>query len=178
MWLSKFIKNAILLVIGSSLVFFTVISESWSQEFHILSTQVQEFAVKNLIFSKIEQDHPDIKGLEKSLFYIDVLTFADVIAIKRKEIIGKKTVTPEPEDYNLSFSIICFLPFGPIHDENKKKIIPIRPKLVQDCFINSGKRQQIRNSINEKLIRLDKNQLIKEGKSMFDIIDVEKINRR
>ena len=144
----------------------------WSEGFHILSKEVQAFAIKNNILSKLATYHPRIKGSDRILFYLDVLTFADVVAFKRAEIIKRRTLN---EDFDLAFSLECLLPFGPIHEKEKPKIIKLRPKLVGDAFINKVKREKIRGSINKQLIILNKDSLMKERLGLFQIMNVNQI---
>jgi hypothetical protein len=165
------IKKRVVFIV-SVLAFVVNASLCWSEDFHILSTGVQAFAIKNNILQKLATDHPRVKGPDRILLYLDVLAFADVVAFKRAEISKRGILN---EDFNLAFSLECLLPFGPIHEKEKPKILELRPKLVENAFINKDKREKIENSINEQLIAIEKDSLMKQGIGLFQIMNVYKI---
>ena len=170
--LSANIMRKALLLIALVLACVVDVSSSWSQEFYILSTGVQAFAIKNSIFPKLAADHPEIKGSDRIVLYLDVMTFADVVASKRAEVIGRGVIS---EDFDLAFSFECLLPFGPVHERERGEIIKLRPKFAGTAFTNKVKRERIKESVNEQLIVLDKPSLIEKRQGLFQIMNVNQI---
>jgi hypothetical protein len=150
------------------------ISLSWSQElqFHVLSPFVQITAIKNNVFATLTTDHPEIKGAEMIDFYLDVMTFADVVGLERARISRRP---PDDNDFILGFSLECLIPFGPVHEKRKGKIKEIRRKMVKDAYTIEAKRKNITDSINVNLIKESKDALISKNLGLFEVMDVNKL---
>lgn len=155
-------------------------------QFYVLSSGVQRFAIENEIFGKLSKDHPGMKTPARILMYLDSMSFADVISKLRARTMLNWDLQKDlregkfmllPQDFELAFSLQCLMPFGPIHERDKGKIIKIRQKLLSGCYTSAGKRKLIAESVNYKLIVMDKKELIHKRIGLFDIINVGKVMR-
>jgi len=126
-------------------------------------------AKEKQIYKELSANYPQMSQPQLIFFYLDTMTFSDVVASKRAELLERGI---KDEDIELGFSLECLIPFGPVHEKQKEEIKKIRPIMVSGAFVFSAKREKIREAINTELIKESKANLIEQNRGLFDIMNV------
>ena len=130
------------------------------------------------VLKDLVQDYPEVKGSDRVVLFLDALTAADMIAKTRAHLLRseRKVLRLLQEDVELSFSWFCF-PFGPPH-KKKKEVKDARKQVIENMYMNSDKRANFQKSINLKLLRLPKKELMQRKLNIFDILYIENLIKK
>jgi len=129
------------------LVCLHVASPARSQEPHLLSAAVQEFASQNGAYKLLGSPPQDL--------YIDILTAMDVVAVARVQKLAN-TNTARVEDFQFAGWSLCWFPWVPPKSaEDRKTIAQARVRLVSGAYLSGTKRKDIAARLNLDLLPLN-----------------------
>ncbi len=130
---------------------------------YILSEDVQRVAADNKVV-----EHVNLLPERLRPNYLDILTFADLVAKERAKVRGSPH--PTADDYFIALAWTCMIPWSPPKPPQISPKTRARFKsLLDNSYVSSAKREAIRRALQRPLITLSKQDM---NKGTFEVTDM------